>query len=446
MNSLDPNPSKNPTKVEVPKQLPKVSMVNTSLKKHKHHLAGFDVVVKERTMLIMIIEGSWGFEHIKACFRDEIIPFVKALKEQGLIIAALRDKLRKLKGKAIVDNAVTTHTIDPEMLKVDVEPIALRLLNNRTVHSDYLRLTQEQTAILREVVEQGKSQNPLNNSLDHASSSSNLVSNKPALSSTGVKPSTCASESQPLGITKNDKIQRPPSSTQKNKVIQIVLWYLDSSCSKHMTEDRSQLTMFINKFFGTVKFGNDHVAKIMGYGDYQIGNVTISRYTCFIHNLEGVDLQTRSRGSNLYTLSLGDMMAFYPICLLSNALKTKSWLWHRRLSHLNFGTINHLAIHGLVRGLPKIKIKKDHMCSAYVMGKSKKKPHKPKSEDTNQEKLYLLHLDLCGPMRVASVNEKNVDHLASKVIAPITEVVALKSAASISSPSSTTVDQDVPSF
>ncbi|GKA72826.1 retrovirus-related pol polyprotein from transposon TNT 1-94, partial [Tanacetum coccineum] len=173
----------------------------------------------------------------------------------------------------------------------------------------------------------------------------------------------------------------------------------------------------------TFKFGNDHVAKILGYGDYQIGNVTISRvyyveglghnlfsvrqfcdsnlevafrqHTCFIRNFEGVDLLTGSRGNNLYTLSLGDMMASSPICLLSKASKTKSWLWHRRLSHLNFGVINHLARHGLVRGLPKLKFEKDHLCSACAMGKSKKKPHKPKSEDTNQEKLYLFHMELC---------------------------------------------------
>ncbi|GJX77342.1 hypothetical protein Tco_0324153 [Tanacetum coccineum] len=81
MNSLDPSPSCRPTKVEVPKELPKVSMVNTSLKKLKHHLAGFDVAVKERTTATAITEGSWGFEHIKSCFRDEIIPFVKALKD-----------------------------------------------------------------------------------------------------------------------------------------------------------------------------------------------------------------------------------------------------------------------------------------------------------------------------------------------------------------------------
>ncbi|GKF05170.1 retrovirus-related pol polyprotein from transposon TNT 1-94, partial [Tanacetum coccineum] len=88
------------------------------------------------------------------------------------------------------------------------------------------------------------------------------------------------------------------------------------------------------------------------------------------------------------------------------ASKTKSWLWYRRLSHLNFGAINHLARHGLVRGLPKLKFEKDHLFFACAMGKSKKKPHKPKSEDTNQDKLYLLHMDLCRLMRVASVNGK----------------------------------------
>ncbi|GKC16822.1 retrovirus-related pol polyprotein from transposon TNT 1-94 [Tanacetum coccineum] len=95
------------------------------------------------------------------------------------------------------------------------------------------------------------------------------------------------------------------------------------------------------------------------------------------------NLLTVSRGDNLYTLSLGDMMTSSPI------------------------SINHLARHGLVRGLPKLKFEKDHLCSACALGKSTKKAYKPKSEDTNQEKLYLLHMDLCGPMRVASVNVKN---------------------------------------
>ncbi|GKC79879.1 hypothetical protein Tco_1130653 [Tanacetum coccineum] len=81
MNYSDHSPSCRPTKFEVPKELPKVSMVNTSLKKLKHHLASFDVVFKERTTTTAITEGPWGFEHTKACFRDEIIPFVKALKD-----------------------------------------------------------------------------------------------------------------------------------------------------------------------------------------------------------------------------------------------------------------------------------------------------------------------------------------------------------------------------
>nr|GEV72829.1 retrovirus-related Pol polyprotein from transposon TNT 1-94 [Tanacetum cinerariifolium] len=228
--------------------------------------------------------------------------------------------------------------------------------------------------------------------------------------------------------------RKPKESRNNVPVVQIVRRYLDFGSSKHMTGDRSQLTNFVNKFMGNVKFGNDHVAKIMGYGDYKNGNVTISmvyfveglghnlfsigqfcdsdlkvtfrQHTSFICNLEGIDLLNGSQGNNLYTLSLGDMMASSPICLLSKASKTKSSLWHRRLSHLNFGAINHLARKRLVRGLPKLKFKKDHLCSACAMGKSKKKSHKPKSKDTNQEKLYLLHMDLCGPMRVESVNGK----------------------------------------
>nr|GEV56648.1 hypothetical protein [Tanacetum cinerariifolium] len=179
------------------------------------------------------------------------------------------------------------------------------------------------------------------------------------------------------------------------EVIQIVLWYLDSGCSKHMIGDRSQLTNFIHKFLGTVKFGNDQVAKLMG------------KHTCFVRNLEGVDLHSGSRGTNLYSLSIGDMMASSPICLLLKATKTMSWLWHRRLSHLNFGALNHLARNNLVRGLHRLKFEKDHLCSACAMGKSKKQSYKPKSDDTNQEKLYLLHMDLYGPMRLASVNGKS---------------------------------------
>ncbi|GJU63839.1 retrovirus-related pol polyprotein from transposon TNT 1-94 [Tanacetum coccineum] len=179
---------------------------------------------------------------------------------------------------------------------------------------------------------------------------------------------------------------------------------------------------------------NDQIARIMGYGDYQLGNVVISRVyyveglrhnlffvgqfcdadlevafrknTCFIRNLKGVDLLSGSRDTNLYTISLDDMLKSSPICLLSKAPKTKSWLWHRRLSHLNFGTLNKLAKDDLARGILRLKFSKYHLCSACALKKSKISSHQPKDKDTNQEKLYLLHMDLCGPMHVVSINGK----------------------------------------
>nr|GEZ58779.1 hypothetical protein [Tanacetum cinerariifolium] len=211
-------------KRKVSKELPKVSMVNSCLKKLKSHLASFDMIVKERTTAIAITKGTWGFEHTKACFRDGIFSLVKALKE-----------LFTSFDQYLIDEVTEVQNVFKQMELV---------------------------------------------------------------------------------------------------VVQIVLWYLDSGCSKHMTRDRSQLINFVHKFLGTVKFGNDHVAKIMGCGDYQIGNVTISR----VYYVEGI-------GHNLFS-----------VC----------------------------------------------MCH----GKSTKKTHKPKSKDTDQEKLYLLHMDLYGPIRFESINGK----------------------------------------
>ncbi|GJS79074.1 retrovirus-related pol polyprotein from transposon TNT 1-94 [Tanacetum coccineum] len=191
---------------------------------------------------------------------------------------------------------------------------------------------------------------------------------------------------------------------------------------------------FVNKFIGTVRFGNDHFGAIMGYGDYVIGDSVISRvyyveglghnlfsvgqfcdsdlevafrkHSCYVRDTDGVELIKGSRGSNLYTISVEDMMKSSPICLLSKASKNKSWLWHRRLNHLNFGTINDLARKDLVRGLPRLKFEKDHLCSACQLGKSKKHTHKPKTKNTNLEVLNTLHMDLCGPMRVQTINGK----------------------------------------
>nr|GEU79478.1 hypothetical protein [Tanacetum cinerariifolium] len=79
---------------------------------------------------------------------------------------------------------------------------------------------------------------------------------------------------------------------------------------------------------------------------------------------------------------------------------------HELFISFNFGTLNKLAKDGLARGIPRLKFQKYHLCSACVLGKSKKSSHQPKAEDTNQEKLYLLHMDLCDPMRMTSINGK----------------------------------------
>ncbi|GJR14039.1 retrovirus-related pol polyprotein from transposon TNT 1-94 [Tanacetum coccineum] len=235
----------------------------------------------------------------------------------------------------------------------------------------------------KEIVEQAKAEHPLDKELDFACKHAQRIQELLVF----VR-DTC-----PYAITLNAK-----------KVVQIVLWYLDFGCSKHMTGNRSQLMNIVSKFLGTVRFGNDHIARIMGNLE-----VAFWKNTCFIRNLEGVDILFGSCDTNLYTTSLDDMLKTSSICLLSKASKTKSWLWHRRLSHLNFGTINKLAKDDLARGIPRLKFQKDHLCSACELGKSKKFSHQPKVEDTNQEKLYLLYMDLCGSMHVASINGKSDD-------------------------------------
>ncbi|GJX82063.1 retrovirus-related pol polyprotein from transposon TNT 1-94 [Tanacetum coccineum] len=110
-----------------------------------------------------------------------------------------------------------------------------------------------------------------------------------------------------------------PSNT-KPLVVQIVLWVVDSGCSKHMTGDRSLLRNFVEKFMGTVRFGNDNFAAITGY-DLE---VAFRSNTCYVRNLEGDDLLTGGRDSNLYTISISDMAASSPICLMSKATSTKS--------------------------------------------------------------------------------------------------------------------------
>nr|GFA97809.1 retrovirus-related Pol polyprotein from transposon TNT 1-94 [Tanacetum cinerariifolium] len=177
------------------------------------------------------------------------------------------------------------------------------------------------------------------------------------------------------------------------------------------------LINFVWKFMGTVRFGNDHVSAILGFGDLQWGNILISRVyfieglghnlfsvgqfcdsdlevafrrnACFVRNLEGVDLLKGDNSTNLYTINLHEMASASPICLMARASSTKSWLWHQRLSHLNFDTINDLARNDLVAGLPKFKYQKEHLCPSCEQGKSTRASHPPKPVPNSRQSVIL---------------------------------------------------------
>ncbi|GJV04202.1 retrovirus-related pol polyprotein from transposon TNT 1-94 [Tanacetum coccineum] len=436
-----------PVIVVVPSELPKVSLVNTSLKKLKFHLTQFDSVVKKRTTPSALEEGEWGFEHTKAVFNKEIILFLKSLKDIFNVFD--KDHLNEITEEQTVfdqmETAVQQFSVDkkytcPKAITPSSKKIVVTPMNNvkkvrvkcstSNCGSKPLgnkkndRISQKPSRNMKNNVE---AQPRKVNKLNHVAKPVCDVDVKHSLSNANSE-ILCASCNKSMFDVVHDKCLL-------DFVVQIILWYLDSGCSKHMIGNCSQLMNFVSKFMGTVRFRNDQIARIMGmvtiswemllsqgyttlrgldifvfrgFGQFCDAylEVAFRKNTCFIRNLEGVDLLSGSRDTNLYTISLDDMLRSSPICLLSKASKTKSWLWHRRLSHLNFGTLNKLAKDGLARGIPRLKFQKDHLCSACALGKSKKSSHQPKAEDTNQEKLYLLHMDLCGPMRVASINGK----------------------------------------
>ncbi|GJX79971.1 retrovirus-related pol polyprotein from transposon TNT 1-94 [Tanacetum coccineum] len=100
--------------------------------------------------------------------------------------------------------------------------------------------------------------------------------------------------------------------------------------------------------------------------------VAFRKSTCYIRDLKGNDLLTGSRGTNLYSITLQDTSTPNPICLMAKASSSQAWLWHRRLSHLNFDTINLLSKHDIVTSLPKLKFFKNHLCSSCELGKAKR--------------------------------------------------------------------------
>nr|GFA94114.1 retrovirus-related Pol polyprotein from transposon TNT 1-94 [Tanacetum cinerariifolium] len=194
-----------------------------------------------------------------------------------------------------------------------------------------------------------------------------------------------------------------------------------------MTGNLKLLVNSMEKFLGTVKFENDQIAPILGYGDLLQGAITIKRVyyveglnhnlfsvgqfcdadlevafrksTCFIRDLKGNDPLTGLGGTDLYSITLQDTNCPNPICLIAKATSSQAWLWHRRLFHLNFDAINLLSKNDIVVGLPKLKFVKDHLCSSCKLGKAKRKSFYTKLTLSLKRRLQLLHMDLCGHIR-----------------------------------------------
>ncbi|GKB04350.1 integrase, catalytic region, zinc finger, CCHC-type containing protein, partial [Tanacetum coccineum] len=187
---------------------------------------------------------------------------------------------------------------------------------------------------------------------------------------------------------------------------------IESSESKSQSEcSKGYLNLFMVRRLGLFQAYDSeskasHQFRLVVFGNYL--EVAFRRNTCFVRNLEGVDLLKGNRTTNLYTINLYEMASASPICLMARATSTKSWLWHQHLSHLNFDTINDLAKNDFVIGLPKLKYHKEHLYPSCEQGKSKRESHPPKPVPNLKQRLHLLHMDLCGPMRVESINGKRV--------------------------------------
>ncbi|GJR68179.1 retrotransposon protein, putative, unclassified [Tanacetum coccineum] len=511
VNSPEPNLSSRPTKIEVPKELLKVSMVNTSLKKLKHHLAGFDVVIKERTTPIAITKGSWGFKHTKTYFRDDLIPFVKALKDLfNTFNQYLVDELSEVQNIFHqMEQSVEQHSLESKTLEVKMnqvlnenerllEQVISKDIVNILVNSSMniasvnvhecekclkleTELLNKKDFVEKEIYDKlFKSFTTLekhcislevdNQHNQEIIQRDNSVSNQSALR---VKPSTSASGSQPSGNTKKDKIRQTPSSTQKNKVeahprkVKSSLKNKDCvvqpkgtahvqhsklnanselkcvKCNGCMLSDNHDLCVldFINnvnarkKSKSVNKSSKRKVWKPTGKVFSNIGYIwrPTGRTFTIVGNacpLTRITTTTKVPFRKLTTLENETPKPVVTLVYSRKPRKSKTNVpiskskvlksvsvnkkeprpsWGSIVSDFPSSSLDECR-HDLVRGLPKLKFEKDHLRSACAIGKSKKKSHTPKSEDTNQEKLYLLHMDLCGPMFVASVNGKKTDN------------------------------------
>nr|GFB06329.1 retrovirus-related Pol polyprotein from transposon TNT 1-94 [Tanacetum cinerariifolium] len=184
----------------------------------------------------------------------------------------------------------------------------------------------------------------------------------------------------------------------QKRIVQLILFIVDFGCTKHMTGNLKLLVYYVECL-------NHNLFSVGQFCDANF-EVAFRKSTCFVRDIQGNDLLTGNRESDLYTISLQDLTSSTPLCLMAKALPTQAWLWHRRLSHLNFDYINLLSKKDIVIGLPKLKYVKDQLCSSCELSNAKRSSFKSKAVPSLKGRLNLLHIELCCPMQVASINGK----------------------------------------
>ncbi|GJV72237.1 retrovirus-related pol polyprotein from transposon TNT 1-94 [Tanacetum coccineum] len=395
-HSSEPDLSDRPTNVEVPKELPKVSMVNTSLKKLKYHLANFDVdlfstfnqqLVDELAEVQNVFyQMEQAVEQHRVESKTFEVKMNQALNENERLLEQVMSKdIVNLMVNSSMDFASVNVLECEKCLKLETElqkdfvekEIYDKLFKRFTTLEKHCISLEVDTQLNQEIFQR-------DNSISNQSAPSfdQLFELNELKAQSQEKDMEEAAVLRDLVEQVKSKYLLDHSLESACRSVQIVLRYLDSGCYQAIyPEDRSQLT-------------NRQQILVQSNLEMTCGKRIWHRSLIFIDWIFEED--------NLYTLSLVDMMASSPICLLSKASKTKSWLWHRRLSHLNFGAINHLARHGLVCGLPKLKFEKDHLVLHAAMGRTRNTPQ-PKSKTPIKKNSICVHIDLCGPTCVSQV-------------------------------------------
>ncbi|GKB14592.1 ribonuclease H-like domain-containing protein [Tanacetum coccineum] len=431
------------------------------------------------------------------------------IQDKVFVITSLKNDLRKLKGKEIVDIAAQTpsaHTIVPGMFKLDLEPLAPRLLQNREMHIAYLKYTQEQADILQELFEQAKAKQPLDKELDFAckhaqriqellvyvqdtcpnaiklsakkvaitpknyvkkvkfveplTSSSNIKqvessttydSNKPVLSPTGLKCSTSNCGSKPTSNKKNDMISQPPSRNMKNKVeaqprkvnkknrvvepicdVNVKHSQLNANsepicatCKKSLFDDVHDkcLLDFVenvnSRAKSTKKHKKQNIWKPTGHVFTEVGLKITSANVVPPKKTTSHSVETQKPELKVYSRKPKNVKNVgsskkAKIVESKNANHSKpNHTWGSNATDIPSSSslvMTGCPDYSLVFRLRMFETYDREPLSAHelscALGESKKSSYQPKAEDTNREKLYLLHMDLCGPMRVASINGK----------------------------------------